>query len=152
MDIYTLYENVSYEFNEGKKSLLMSWDKSNKELNELMYKELGMVFENPNIFINLTFIDEIKHHIQWKEGETIHLKISSNSSSIFRGKATIQILENAYQEERTFLELNSDGYVYIRKFCGNCISHIHETEFISLKINCYYNELVYERENLVIMK
>ena len=151
MDIYTLYENVSYEFDEGKKSLFVRWDDFNVEVNDLIIKEMDYMYDK-NTFTNLSFIDEFKEHIHWEEGQTIHINISYSLTQIFRGEITIKILEDAYHEHYTFLEVNGDGYLYLREFQGNCIANTCETEFTTHKINCYYNELVYERENLVILK
>jgi hypothetical protein len=151
-NVYTIYENVSYTFDEGKKRLYMSWDKSNLVLNELMFNELILSSDRKDIYTNLTFIDELKDSIKWKEGETIHFEIHFTRYCSSNGRVYIQILEDAYQDAHTFLELNGDGYVYIREFQGNCICYKDETEFASVKVNCYYNELTNERENLFILK
>lgn len=145
-DIYNIYENVSYEFNEAKKSLYVRWDKDNVPLHELLCNEVTAMTDK-NVFTNLNFVDELKEHIQWEEGQTIHFTLSfSRFGARIKSKKTIKITEDAYNEEYTFLELNGDGYLYLREFVGQCIFHKDADDFTSHKINCYYNELMKERE------
>lgn len=145
-DIYNIYENVSYEFNEAKKSLYVRWDKDNVPLHELLCNEVNAMTDK-NVFTNLNFVDELKEHIQWEEGQTIHFTLSfSRFGARIKSKKTIKITEDAYNEEYTFLELNGDGYLYLREFVGQCIFHKDADDFTSHKINCYYNELMKERE------
>jgi hypothetical protein len=151
-EVYTLYENVTRNFDEGKKILMMRWDVSDETVNNLMFQELGACYDK-NTFTNLSIITEFKEHIQWKQGDTIQLNISSTLTDMFRGETHIEIIENAYQELYTFLEINGDGYLYLKEFCGDCICHRCETEFTSHKINCYYNDLVQEeRDSPYILK
>jgi hypothetical protein len=145
-NIYNLYENVTYRFDEGKQSFTLSWDKSNNELNELMDNELSMVYGGENIFTNSSFVNVIKEQLNWIEGQTIHFNICNGL------RVTIKILDNAYQDEYTFLELNGDGYLYIKEFRGNCHVCKDATEFITYKKNCYYNDLITENENPYILK
>lgn len=152
-DIYNIYENVSYEFNEAKKSLYVCWDKDNVPLHELLCDEV-IAMTDKTVFTNLTFVDELKEHIQWEEGQTIHFTLSFacfGSRSRIRANATIKITDDAYNEEYTFLELNGDGYLYLREFVGQCIFHKDADDFTSHKINCYYNKLMEERENFVVV-
>jgi hypothetical protein len=150
-DIYNIYDFVSYEFKEDIQSLYVRWDKENGPLHELLCDEVN-VMNDKSVFTNLTFVDELKQHIQWKEGHTIHFTVSFARFG-FRPKAetTIKIIENAYEDEYTFLELNGDGYLYLIEFRGNCIIHKDIQDFTRHKINCYYNELVEERENFMFV-
>lgn len=146
-DIYNIYENVSYEFKDSKKSLYVRWDKDNVPLHELLCNEVNTMTDK-TIFTNLTFVDELKEHIQWEEGQTIHFTLSfSRFGARIKSEQTIKITEDAYNEEYTFLELNGDGYLYLREFVGQCIFHKDADDFTSHKINCYYNELMKERED-----
>jgi hypothetical protein len=142
-EIYNLYENVTREFDEGKKVLMMRWDVSDDMVNNLMFQELGVCYDK-NTFTNLSIITEFREHIHWKQGDKIQLNISSTLTNMFRGETHIEIIENAYQELYTFLEIDCDGYLYLKEFNGDCIYHKCETEFTSHKINCYYNQLVQE--------
>ena len=146
-NVYNIYENVSFEFNEGEKSLYIQWDKNNVPLHELLSVEVNAMTDK-SLFTNLSFVDEIKDCISWEEGQTIHFTLSYArlGGKIRRGEKTIKITENAYQDEYTFLELNGDGYLYLREFVGQCIFHKDADDFTSHKINCYYNELMKERE------
>jgi hypothetical protein len=148
-DIYSIYETVSYEFNEDKQSLYVRWDKGNDQLHELLCHEVNAMTDN-TVFTNLSFVDELKEHIHWEECQTIHFTVSFARFGI-RGRAekTIKISESAYEDEYTFLELNEDGYLYLIEFRGNCIIHKVVEDFTRHKINCYYNELVEERKNYV---
>ena len=144
---YSLYENVTSEFDEGKKILRMHWNVSDETVNNLMIKELGVLYDK-NTFTNLSIINEFREHIQWKQGETIQLNISTTITGMFAGETYIEIIENAYEEQYTFLEMNGDGYLYLREFNGDCIcNHNCETDFTSHKINCYYNDLVQEEKD-----
>jgi hypothetical protein len=145
-DIYALYENVTCEFDEGKKILRMHWDVSDETVNNLMFNELGVMYDKDTI-TNLSIINEFKEHIQWKQGETIHFNISATLNGMFTGDSYIEIIENAYEEQYTFLEINGDGYLYLREFNGDCIYHKCESEFLSHKINCHYNDLVREEKD-----
>ena len=148
-DIYSIYESVSYEFKEAKKSLYVRWDKENVPLHELLCDEVNAMSDK-TIFTNLTFVDELKEHIHWEEGQTIHFTLSFARFGLRRkAETTVKISENAYEDEYTFLELNGDGYLYLNEFKGHCIIHKCVEEFTRHKINCYYNELVEERENFV---
>jgi hypothetical protein len=137
IDIYNLYENVSYKFDEDKRKFTVSWDKSNKDLCDLMENEVNMIYDQEDIFTNSSFIEFIKESVRWEEGQTIHFNIICNSLRV-----TINILDNVYQDNYTFLELNGDGYLYIREFRGNCPFCRDETEYVSRKKKCYYNDLV----------
>jgi hypothetical protein len=150
---YSLYENVTSEFDEGKKILRMHWNVSDETVNNLMIKELGVLYDK-NTFTNLSIINEFREHIQWKQGDTIQLNISTTITGMFTGETYIEIIENAYEEQYTFLEMNGDGYLYLREFNGDCICHRNcETDFTSHKINCYYNDLVQEeRDSPYILK
>jgi len=145
-DIYNIYENVSYEFKDSKKSLYVRWDKDNVPLHELICNEVNAMTDK-TVFTNLNFVDKLKEYIQWEEGQTIHFTLSfACFGARIKSEKTIKILEDAYQEEYTFLELNGDGYLYLREFVGQCIFHKDADDFTSHKINCYYNELMEERE------
>jgi hypothetical protein len=152
-DIYDIYNSVSYEFKEAKKSLYVRWDKENVPLHELLCDDVNAMSDK-TIFTNLTFVDELKEHIHWEEGQTIHFTLSfARFGGRTKAETTIKIVEDAYNEEYTFLELNGDGYLYLREFVGQCIFHKDMEDFTSHKINCYYNELVQERENFdVVLK
>jgi hypothetical protein len=152
-DIYSIYNSVSYEFKEAKKSLYVRWDKENVPLHELLCDDVNAMSDK-TIFTNLTFVDELKEHIHWEEGQTIHFTLSfARFGGRTKAETTIKIVEDAYNEEYTFLELNGDGYLYLREFVGQCIFHKDMEDFTSHKINCYYNELVEERENFdVVLK
>ena len=152
-DIYSIYETVSYEFKEAKKSLYVRWNKENVPLHELLCDEVNAMSDK-TIFTNLTFVDELKEHIHWEEGQTIHFTLSfARFGGRTKAETTIKIIEDAYNEAYTFLELNGDGYLYLREFVGQCIFHKDMEDFTSHKINCYYNKLVEERENFdVVLK
>jgi hypothetical protein len=152
-DIYSIYDSVSYEFNEAKKSLYVRWNKENVPLHELLCDEVNAMSDK-TIFTNLTFVDKLKEHIHWEEGQTIHFTLSfARFGGRTKAETTIKIIEDAYNEAYTFLELNGDGYLYLREFVGQCIFHKDMEDFTSHKINCYYNELVEERENFdVVLK
>jgi len=152
-DIYSIYESVSYEFKEAKKSLYVRWNKENVPLHELLCDEVNAMSDK-TIFTNLTFVDKLKEHIHWEEGQTIHFTLSfARFGGRTKAEITIKIIEDAYNEAYTFLELNGDGYLYLREFVGQCIYHKDIEDFTSHKINCYYNELVEERENFdVVLK
>ena len=145
-DIYNLYENIAYKFNEGKQKMTLSWDKSNEEINELMNNEILLLYGQEDIFTNSSFVDIIKECVQWNEGQIIHFNIHVGV------RVTIQILLNGYQEEYTFLEINGDGYLYIKEFRGNCNVCKDDTEFTTRKKNCYYNDLMSENEKPYILK
>ena len=148
-NIYSIYNSVSYEFKEAKKSLYVRWDKENVPLHDLLCDEVNAMSDK-TIFTNLTFVDELKEHIHWEEGQTIHFTLSfARFGGRTKAETTIKIVEDAYNEEYTFLELNGDGYLYLREFVGQCIFHKDIDDFTSHKINCYYNELVEEREKFV---
>ena len=148
-NIYSIYNSVSYEFKEAKKSLYVRWDKENVPLHDLLCDEVNAMSDK-TIFTNLTFVDELKEHIHWEEGQTIHFTLSiARFGDRIKAETTIKIVEDAYNEEYTFLELNGDGYLYLREFVGQCIFHKDIDDFTSHKINCYYNELVEEREKFV---
>ena len=152
-DIYSIYKSVSYEFKEAKKSLYVRWDKENVPLHELLCDEVNAMSDK-TIFTNLTFVDKLKEHIHWEEGQTIHFTLSfARFGGRTKAETTIKIIEDAYNEAYTFLELNGDGYLYLREFVGQCIFMKGMEDFTSHKINCYYNELVEERENFdVVLK
>jgi hypothetical protein len=145
-DIYSLYENVTSDFDEGKKILKMHWDVSNESVNNLMFKELGVMYDK-DTYTSLSIINEFKDLVQWKNGETTHLNISATLNGMFIGESYIEIIENAYQEQFTFLEIDGDGYLYIIEFNGNCIYHTCREEFTRHKINCHYNDLVQEEKD-----
>jgi hypothetical protein len=150
-DIYSIYDSVSYEFKETKKSLYVRWNKENVPLHELLCDEVNAMSDK-TIFTNLTFVDELKEHIHWEEGQTIHFTLSfARFGGRTKAEITIKIIEDAYNEAYTFLELNGDGYLYLREFVGQCIFHKDADDFTSHKINCYYNELMEERENFVVV-
>ena len=135
VDVYTLYNKVSYNFNKDKKSLSVRWEVFDIEVNDLMLKEIGVLYDK-NTFTNLLFIDEFRQHLQLDERETIRIHISYTLPELFRGEITIKVLEDAYQQHFTFLELNGDGYLYLMEFQGNCIANVDATEFTYHKIDC----------------
>ena len=151
-NIYNIYENVSFEFNEAEKSLYIRWDKNNVPLHELLSDEVNAMTDK-SLFTNLSFVDKIKECISWEEGQTIHFTLSCArfGGRIRRGEKIIKIAENAYQDEYTFLELNGDGYLYLREFTGSCIFHKDADDFTSHKLNCYYNEVTEERDNFTVI-
>ena len=151
-DIYGIYDNVSYEFNEAEKSLFIRWDRDNSPLHDLLCDEV-IAITDKTVFTNLTFVDKVKECILWEEGQTIHFTLSFArfGGRNRKSETTIKISENAYQDEYTFLELNGNGYLYLREFAGDCIFHKDEDDFTSHKLNCYYNELTEERKNFIVI-
>lgn len=137
VDIYNVYDFVTHEFDEAKGKLTLRWDRNNSIVNELMLRESVNLYDRTS-FVNLLYVDYIKEHINWKEGEPIYYKTSFNP--MMRSKMTIQLVSNAFEEEFTFIELDSYGYLYLREFRGTCVSNKSPTEFDSHKLNCVYNE------------
>ena len=137
VDIYNFYEFVTQEFDEISGKLTLKWDRNNTTLHELMLSESNNLYDRTT-FVNLSYVDYIKEHINWKEGDPIYYKVSVNP--MMRSKMTIQLIPNAFEEEYTFIELDSYGYLYLREFRGTCMSNKSPTEFDSHKIDCVYND------------
>jgi len=144
----TLYDNVSYTFDETKRVLCIKWDKNNTDVSELMNREIEGMY-NKTAFTNLSFIEVVKDYIQLEEPQTIYIKVTPSMS---RCKICIEILENPFHDNFTFLELNENGYLYLKEFDGVCVIHADEEEFTTHKINCIYNDTMYSNEHSVILK
>jgi len=143
VDIYNVYDFVTQDFDERTGKLYLRWDRGNSTLQELMIREDEGLYDNS--FINLSYVDYIKSIVNWKEGETVYYKTTSNC--ILRNRMSIEVLTNPFVDEYTFVELNSDGYLYLREFTGDCMCDKDPIYFTSQKINCFYNECVEQDKN-----
>lgn len=149
VDIYNFYEFVTQEFDETKGRLVLRWDRNNTELRDLMINEEIHLYDK-SAFINLSYVDYIKEHTNWEEGQTIYYKTISNY--FIRSKLVFEVITNPFEDEYTFVEINSDGYLYLREFRGTCMSNKSESQFASHKINCFYNECADSRNRPYILK
>jgi hypothetical protein len=110
INIYNLYEQVTYIHDTIDNCLVVSWDDRNPIINKLMVNEAFFFNDIKQSLSSHYWVDEIKKVSEWSPGETIHLMIlniivEKSPMKIFWSKDISQ----TYRYEK----INEDGYLYV---------------------------------------
>ena len=128
INIETIYEHVTFEFEYTSNILRIMWDPTNLVVNEIMVLERSVfsIHYKENQKVSCCWVYELKRVLDWKSGEVVYLQgilykdglLEIAVSSVSNGMDMID--ENGYLLIRDF-KCNGDGYYSIgRKKC-DCI-------------------------------
>ena len=139
IDIYNLYNYIEYEYDKECKTLHISWNHTNRRINNLMIAE-----RNPyeKMKYNCLWVEKLKECISWEMGNIIKIQIRSN----YDGRFCVVVIDDEYRLPICiYEEINEDGYLYISPFTDK-FSPVLE------KCNCLYNDLLDEENQPYILK
>lgn len=138
INIYNLYEQVTYIHNTIDNCLIVSWDDRNPIINKLMANEAFFFNDIKQSLSSHYWVDEIKRVSEWCPGETIHLMIlniivEKSPMKIFWSKD----ISKTYRYEK----IDENGYLYVNWYDNQAqLSNM-------VKKDCLYNrewELIIE--------
>ena len=110
INIYNLYDQVTYIHDTIDKCLIISWDDRNPIINKLMVNE-AFFFNDVNQKISSHYwVDEIKRVSNWSQGETIHLMILN----IIVEKSPMKVFWKKEEPPLSNYEkIDENGYLYV---------------------------------------
>jgi hypothetical protein len=76
INVYNLHEYIHYQIQPQMNQIIISWDKTNKQLDKLMLNENLLVSENS--FKNSLWVNEIKKLVPWEQGKSVGLFVNDN--------------------------------------------------------------------------
>jgi len=138
INIYNLYDQVTYIHDTTDKCLIVSWDDRNPVINKLMVNE-AFFFNDVNQKVSSHYwVDEIKKVSNWSQGETIHLMILNINVE----KSPMKFFWSK-DVSRTFRyeKVDEDGYLHVNWYNNKA----QLTNMV--KKDCLYNrdwELIHE--------
>jgi hypothetical protein len=125
INLYNVYDFVTYEPNLELNLLWVKWDKNNEDVDKIMMTECYQSFDETRGFM---WIEEVKRLTNWVKGDIINIIDSFTTG----GKICIRWEFNRIRSARYFVILE-DGYLYKRSF--------RQIDQPLVKIDCFYNEL-----------
>ena len=131
IDIYNLYDHITYVHDDIDKCLIISWDDRDTKINKLIKNEAFFLNDTSQSLSSHYWVDEIKKVSGWYQGETIHLMIlniilEKSPMKIFWSKDT----GDTYRYE----QINCDGYL-----CVNWYDKDVNLTTTMVKKDCLYN-------------
>jgi hypothetical protein len=110
INIYNLYDQVTYIHDTIDKCLIISWDDRNPIINKLMVNE-AFFFNDVNQKVSSHYwVDEIKKVSNWSQGETIHLMILN----IIVEKSPMKVFWKKEEPPLSNYEkIDENGYLYV---------------------------------------
>ena len=153
INIYNMYDYVTYDYDVENNILGIYWDKDITELNKLISDDMDCFtykYDNKKKY-NCLWIDELKKCVDYREGEKMPFQIRVKYGHFF--------IHVKYDIARKFImeEINEDGYLYICPY-GDVLSYIqgtcntHEIYPTLIKCDCLYNEFIDENNKPYILK
>jgi hypothetical protein len=138
INIYNLYDKVTYIHNTIDNYLIVSWDDRNPIINKLMMNEAFFFNDIKQSLSSHYWVDEIKKVSEWCQGETIHLMILN----IIVEKSPIKIFWSKDRAQTyRYEKIDEDGYLYVNWYD-------HKSQLTNMvKKDCLYNrdwELIIE--------
>jgi hypothetical protein len=135
IDIFNLYDHITYKYDDEAQILYVNWDINNKVVDSFMNEE-RTPYNYPHYKhfytnkYNCFWVEELKKCLSWEVGSRIHINIKSSLDGNFH------ICVCDYQENRfIYEEIGEDGYLYINPY-----EYIFEKKLE--KCNCVYNDLL----------
>ena len=130
VNVYNLYDHVTYIHDDIDKCLIISWDDKNPIIKKIMMNETFFINSTKQLLSSHYWVDEIKKVSNWCDGETIYLMILN----IIVEKSPMKIFwtRDMYQTYR-YEQINEDGYLYVNWYDDNA----ELTTMI--KKDCLYN-------------
>lgn len=126
VDIFNVYDFVTYEYNLTKCEMFVKWDKNNEAVNAVMMKE---GYQSYNEKLGFSWIDKLKEITNWVDGDIINII----TSFPYNGKIHIAWEFNRTLSSRHIVILG-DGYFYKRDY------NQHYCPLV--KVNCLHNDLM----------
>ena len=130
INIYNLYDQVTYIHDTIDKCLIISWDDRNPIINKLMVNE-AFFFNDVNQKVSSHYwVDEIKKVSNWSQGEKIHLMILN----IIVEKSPMKVFWRKEEPPLSNYEkIDENGYLYVNWYD-------HKAQLTSMvKKDCLYN-------------
>ena len=134
--LQNLCEQVTYRYSNNirENALYMYWDSSNEDMNNLMKHEMSIhkIHDYKNKKYNSFWVSKLKECVGWNDGDVISFHIDI----IKRGMVKFVICDPMYVLNT--LQINEYGYLCIPYY------EIFDdfTNFIYIKCNCEYNDLL----------
>lgn len=130
INIYNLYDQVTYIHDTIDKCLIISWDDRNPIINKLMVNE-AFFFNDVNQKVSSHYwVDEIKKVSNWSQGETTHLMILN----IIVEKSPMKVFWRKEEPPLSNYEkIDENGYLYVNWYD-------HKAQLTGMvKKDCLYN-------------
>lgn len=147
IDIYNLYDNVTYEYYEDTKSLRVSWNRKNICVHNFMKHERIPYIVGKKY--NAYWIDVIKRCGNWVKGCVLKLLIK-DISKCNCNEFIVQVLDDGYSGYIWEL-IDEEGYLCIRQY-GTVVRNINNYKEYMKQCDCVYNEMVHQEEKPYILK
>jgi hypothetical protein len=147
IDIYELYNDIVYEYYPETKILRLTWDKTNTSLHTLMKKE-RLPYQS-ELKYNALWVGELKRCVNWEEGKELKIVIK-DISKCHDNEFIIQVLDDVCHSAFIYEMIDKEGYLRVRNYgIKRCI---HNYEEYMKRVNCVYNEIVEQENQLYILK
>jgi hypothetical protein len=132
VDIYNLYEHVTYDYDDINNCLRISWDDRNTQINNLIINE-KFFFNDVNHLSSHYWVEEIKRVADWSLGEILYINVlkyildEKGQMKIFWSKKTGNL-------HRRYEQISNDGYLYVNWYDDKLqLNNI-------VKKDCLYNQ------------
>jgi len=126
IDIFNVYNFVTYEYNLTKCVMFVKWDKNNEAVDAVMKKE---GYQSCNEKLGFLWIYKLKEITDWSHGDVINIITSFPNN----GKLHIEWEFNRKLSSRHIVILD-DGYFYKRDY--------NQDYCPSVKVDCLHNDLM----------
>lgn len=146
IDIYSIHEFVTYEYYEDKKTLRVSWDKTNIPLHNLMKKE--RIPYQSELKYNAVWVGELKRCVNWEEGQELKILIK-DVSRYADNEFNIQVFSDECVVAFLYEMVDKEGYFCVRNYGAKRSIHNYEN---MKRIDCVYNEIVDQEKEPYIFK
>ena len=128
--IYNAYNYVTYEYNEERNILYITWDCHNKTLDDIIMLDASMRDEGK--YYNHFWVDKLKYIVGWVSGSPIYIR----SCFVYRGRFHVKI-HNSDNGIYPYEQIDDCGYLRLRKFDEDR-GYYSELEIV----DCLYNTLL----------
>jgi hypothetical protein len=110
VNIYNLYDHVTYVHDDINKCLRISWDDRNPIINKLIINE-KFFFNNINQISSHYWVEEIKKVSKWHMGETLYLMVLN----IVDDKSPMKVYWTKDDDDtrRRYEKISDDGYLCV---------------------------------------
>jgi hypothetical protein len=135
--IFNLYRYVKYDYDNERYILHVSWDYTNKELDNMMNRDLLYYRRDKEYDIkhSCEWVGELKNYLSWERGNKIHFHIKN----ICKGGFSIMVIDDDFKKFY-YDEIGEDGYLYITPFSYKPFLFLE-------KCHCVYNDLLEEQDD-----
>lgn len=138
-----MYEQCTFSFDVEKSILKIKWDKHNKAFSKFMMDEI-FPYEQAKYY-DCSWVSELKKYINWEEGQQISLCVSCERRRFNNYNYICVFVINCMPIEQVYSIIDTEGYL-------RCLASEKKLGEELEKVNCIYNDELYMKKNMYVLK